>query len=162
MDATVLEQVLGHIHNWFGRESFQVSGCEVTGGRLPASVSSRIPLGAWYRVEGSYLNDGLHLRLDEFPEGESEGLVDETFDGTVTVLAVPRPLLRVAGQVADWMSANAEARSKAMSSPYQSESFGGYSYSMRDLGDGSSGYTGGLNGWEAAFASDLNQWRRVS
>ena len=155
MDAGTLERVLGHIHNWFERDRVKVTGCRVEGGSLPDGVLSGVPDGVWYRIEGSYLNDGLHVTGD--PD-----LTDETFDGTVTVLAVPRPLLRVAGQVADWMSANAEARSKAMSSPYQSESFGGYSYSMRDLGDGSSGYTGGLNGWEAAFASDLNQWRRVS
>lgn len=159
MDAGTLELVLNHIHNWFERDRIPVTGCAVTDGALPAPVSSKIPLGAWYRVEGSYLNDGLHLRLDEFPEGESEGLTDETFDGTVTVLAVPHALLLVAERVSDWVAATSEAQSKALSSPYQSESFGGYSYSMRDLG-GSAG--GGTGGWQAAFAQDLNPWRKVS
>lgn len=161
MDAGVLEQVLYHIHNWFERDRIPVTGCQVLDGSLPASVSSKIPLGAWYRVEGSYLNEGLHHRLDEFPEGESEGLVDETFDGTVTVLAVPHALLLVVEEISAWVAATSEARSKALSSPYQSESFGGYSYTMRDVG-GSSGSASSGGGWQAAFAQDLNPWRKIS
>ena len=160
MDAGTLERVLAHIHNWFERDRIRVTGCQVADGSLPASVSSQIPVGAWYRVEGSYLNDGLHLRLDEYPEGESEGLTDETFDGTITVLAVPHALLLVVEEISAWVAATSEARSKAMSSPYQSESFGGYSYSMRDFG-GSGGASGG-GGWQSAFAADLNPWRKIS
>lgn len=158
-DAVTLERVLSHIHNWFTRETLSLSGCEVVGGQLPASVAERIPDGAWYRIEGSYLNDGLHLR------GEvDEGLTDESIDGTLSVLSVPRALLTVVDEITDWIDATSEARSKAASSPYQSESFGGYTYSMRsDLTGGSSGSSGngGLNGWQAAFRSDLNPYRRL-
>lgn len=162
MDAGTLEQVLYHIHNWFERDAMSVTDCEIQDGSLPASVSSQIPLGAWYRIEGSYLNEGLHLRLDEFPEGESEGLTDETFTGTVTVLAIPHALLLVAERISDWAAANAEAMSKAASSPYQSESFGGYTYSMKDFGGSSGSASSGSGGWQSAFASDLNPWRKVS
>lgn len=158
-DAVTLEQVLAHIHNWFTRETLSLTGCEVVGGQLPASVAEAVPSGAWYRIEGSYLNDGLHLR----GEGD-EGLTDEEFDGTLTVLAVPKALLAVVDEIQDWVDATAEARSKAAASPYQSESFGGYTYSMRsDLTGGSSGSSGGggLTGWQAAFKSDLNPYRRL-
>ena len=43
-------------------------------------------------------------------------------------------------------------------------SFGGYTYSMRsDLtgGSSSSSGSGGLTGWQAAFKSDLNPYRRL-
>lgn len=158
-DAVTLEQVLAHIHNWFTRETLSLTGCEVVGGQLPASVAEAVPAGAWYRIQGSYLNDGLHLR-----GAEDEGLTDEEFDGTLTVLAVPKALLAVADEISDWVTATADARSKAAASPYQSESFGGYTYSMRsDLTEGSSGASGsgGLTGWQAAFKSDLNPYRRL-
>lgn len=158
-DAVTLEKVLAHIHNWFTRETLSISGCEVVGGQLPASVAEAVPSGAWYRIEGSYLNDGLHLR-----GAEDEGLTDEEFDGTLTVLTVPKALLAVVDEISDWVAANAEARSKAAASPYQSESFGGYTYSVRsDLTGGSSGSSGGggLTGWQAAFKSDLDPYRRL-
>lgn len=158
-DAVTLEQVLAHIHNWFTRETLSLTGCEVVGGQLPASVAEAVPAGAWYRIQGSCLNDGLHLR----GEGD-EGLTDEEFDGELSVLAIPRALLSVVDEITDWKDANSEARSKAAASPYQSESFGGYTYSMRsDLTGGSSGssVSGGLTGWQAAFKSDLNPYRRL-
>ena len=160
MDAGTLERVLSHIHNWFERDRISVTGCEVTDGRLPASVSSRIPLGAWYRVEGSYLNDGLHLRMDEFPEGESEGLTDETFDGTVTVLAIPHALLLTVEEISDYVTASSEAMRRIAASPYQSESFGGYSYTLRGSGGDGTGGAGGS--WQSKFSSDLNPWRKIS
>lgn len=158
-DAVTLEQVLAHIHNWFTRETLSLSECEVVDGQLPASVAEAVPAGTWYRIQGSYLNDGLHLR-----GAEDEGLNDESFSGTLSVLAVPRALLAVVDEISDWVAANAEARSKAAASPYQSESFGGYTYSMRpDLtgGSSSSSGSGGLTGWQAAFKSDLNPYRRL-
>lgn len=158
-DAVTLEQVLAHIHNWFTRDTLSLTGCEVVGGQLPASVAEAVPAGAWYRIQGSYLNDGLHLR-----GAEDEGLSDESFSGTLSIMAVPRALLSVVDEITDWMDAAAEARSKAASSPYQSESFGGYTYSIRsDLTGGSAGSSasGGLTGWQAAFKSDLNPYRRL-
>ena len=68
-DAVTLEQVLAHIHNWFTRETLSLSECEVVDGQLPASVAEAVPAGTWYRIQGSYLNDGLHLR-----GAEDEGL----------------------------------------------------------------------------------------
>lgn len=156
-DAVTLEQVLAHIHNWFTRDTLSLTGCEVVGGQLPASVAEAVPAGAWYRIKGSYLNDGLH-------QHPATDLTDETFDGELSVLAIPRALLSVVDEITDWTDAVAEARSKAASSPYQSESFGGYTYSIRsDLTGGSAGSSvnGGLTGWQAAFKSDLNPYRRL-
>ena len=150
----MLESVLAHIHNWFVRDAHSVSGCTIAGGELPAGVAGGILEGQWYRIEGSALNDGLHLH----PDIE---LLDETFDGTVSTLAIPRPLLALAEEIGEWVAANREADAAALSSPYKSESFGGYSYTTRDTSrSGSTG--GGLTGWQAAFAGDLNAWRKLA
>lgn len=150
IDADVLEDILGHIHNWFDGNiaPIVVTDCEIANGELPESVS--ILSGAWYRIQGSVLNDGLHL-------SPSTDLSDETFDGTITILTIPRPLLRLAEEISDWQALYGEATN----SPYASESFGGYTYTMRGASS-SQGGSGGLTGWREVFADRLNQWRKMS
>lgn len=150
MDASVLEQVLGSIHNWFVRDSFTVRGCAVEEGALPSSIP--IPDGVWYRIQGSYLNDGMHLKGDD-----AEGLEDEEFDGTITTHVIPKPLLAVVEEICAWQT----TQGAIANGPYQSESFGGYNYSLR----GSSSTAGGnvpTTGWQAVFAGRLRQWRKLS
>jgi len=150
MDATMLEQVLGSIHNWFVRDTLSVGECAITNGTLPASV--QIPDGVWYRIQGSYLNDGMHLK-----GSEDEGLTDETFSGTITTHVIPRPLLAVVQEICDWQ----QAQGATANGPYQSESFGGYSYSLR--GDSTaSGTNPPSTGWRAVFAGRLTQWRKLA
>lgn len=153
MDVGILEQILWHIHNWFEREQIPVSTCRIDDGSLPTSITDQMLDGQWYRIEGSYLNDGLHQN----PDTE---LSDETFSGTITLLAIPKPLLAVAEEISDWVALNRTAAQQAAASPYQSESFDGYSYSIRSDLTANSG-SGGLTGWQAAFASQLNPWRKM-
>lgn len=161
MDAGILEQVLYHIHNWFVYD--ETSGyIDIQGGSLPASVS--VPEGAWYRIQGSLFNDGLHQQ-------PADDLTDETFDGTVTTCAIPKALLDVVDRIADWLdeaetmrSLYRNARQKASEAPYASESFDGYSYTIGtgtapDLAsDGSTR----MPDWQAEFARELNPWRKIS
>lgn len=151
IDAGILEQVLGSIHNWFVRDTYEVSGCQIEGAALPASLD--FPNGVWYRVQGSYLNDGMHLRGDE-----NEGLVDETFDGTVTTHVIPKALLSVVGDISEWQS----KYGATADSPYQSESFGGYSYSKRGTGNSSVSDSDSGGGWQSVFMGRLRQWRKLS
>lgn len=151
MDAGMLEQVLTHIHNWFVYDQIDAGHCAISDGSIPASVA--IPEGAWYRIQGSLMNDGLHRH-------PAEDLIDETFDGTITVCAIPRALLEVVREIEAWQADYAKGRSKALGSPYSSESFDGYSYSMRDY-SGSNSASGGLSGWQAEFAGQLNAWRKM-
>ena len=154
IDAGILEDVLWHIHNWFVYDTIDVDACQIDEGALPASVTSSLLDGQWYRIRGSVLNDGLH----QHPAAD---LTDETFDGSLDTLVIPKPLLRVVEEIQDYIERNASALEKAQSSPYQSESFGGYSYSLRgDLTSNSS--SGGLSGWQTAFASRLNPFRKIS
>lgn len=153
LDAGTLEDILWHIHNWFVRDSIPVRTCCIDDGSLPTSITDRMLEGQWYRIEGSYLNDGLHQHPDT-------GLGDETFDGTISLLAIPRPLLRLAERIQDYIDATTEASQKALRSPYQSESFDGYSYTLKD-GSGADSASGGLSGWQAEFAGQLNAFRKM-
>ena len=150
MDAGILEDILYHIHNWFERGVIDAKGCQIVDGALPASITADMMEGQWYRIEGSYLNDGLHLHT-------ATDLTDETFDGTVTLLAIPKPLLRLAEEITQWESTNGSLSN----GPYASESFGGYTYTLR-TDNGAQNGSQGLSGWRLAFADRLNPWRKIS
>ena len=68
-------------------------------------------------------------------------------------LAVPKAVIDLSVEIEAWQEKNGEA----VASPYQSESFGGYSYTKRSAGNDS----GTLNGWHDAFRSRLNDWRKL-
>lgn len=157
LDAGILEQVLWHIHNWFVRETIPVRGCAIENGSLPASVSSKMLDGMWYRIEGSYLNDGLHQYRETYPQGQTSDLVDETFSGAVSLLAIPKALLLVVEDIGAWQMANGDT----VDGPYASESFGGYTYSLRSDSSANAG-GGGLSGWRLAFRDRLNPWRKIA
>lgn len=142
----MLEQVLTHIHNRFERERLD-GRFSIEGGLL--SVPGALT-GQYVWVEGSVLNDGLH-------QVPATGLDDEEFDGTVWLLAVPPSLVDLADEIGGWCDANGQVAD----SPYQSESFGGYSYTKADAAS-RSGQGAGLSGWQAQFASRLNPWRKLS
>lgn len=138
----MLENVLRHLNNWFLVEihegTFTVENGSIA---LPFLQTNQ-----YFRICGSVFNDGLHL----YPAVD---LTDETFTGTVWVLAVPKAVVALAEDIAAWEEKNGEAAA----SPYQSESFGGYSYTKRSAGNDS----GTLNGWQGTFRSRLNDWRKL-
>ena len=138
----MLEQVLLHLNNWFlvdiHEGTFTVENGSIA---LPFLQN-----GQYFRVCGSVFNDGLH----QYPATD---LTDETFTGTVWALAVPKAVVSLAEDIAAWQEKNGEA----VASPYQSESFGGYSYTKRSAGSDS----GTLNGWQDAFRGRLNDWRKL-
>lgn len=138
----MLEQVLRHLNNWFLVEihegTFTVENGSIA---LPFLLTNQ-----YFRIVGSVFNDGLH----QYPATD---LTDETFIGTVWALAVPKAVVTLSEDIAAWEEKNGES----VASPYQSESFGGYSYTKRSAGsDGST-----LNGWQDAFRGRLNDWRKL-
>ena len=151
MDAVILEDILGYIHNWFVRDEIPVAGCSISSGSLPDDVD--IPDGVWYRIQGSYLNDGMHLK-----GSKDEGLSDETFSGTITTHVIPKPLLAIAEEASQWQA----KYGAASSSPYQSESFGGYSYTKASGGSQGASNGSAQSGWQSAFAGRFTKWRKLS
>lgn len=104
--------------------------------------------GQYFRIVGSVLNDGVY----QYP---AVGLIDEDFTGAVWAMAVPPSVIALAADIEAWNEKNAET----LSSPYTSESFGGYSYTKAsgNAAGGSGGYT-----WRDQFAGRLSKWRRLS
>ena len=140
----MIEQVLHFIHNYFEKAKYDghyvISNGTIT---LPF-----VKYGQYFRIVGSDLNDGVY----RYPAQ----LVDEEFDGEVWPLSVPKSLLSIIDDIEEWQSANDDV----LNSPFQSESFGGYSYTKAS-GSGSAGKTATQCGWQDMFASRLNQWRKI-
>ena len=100
----------------------------------------------YFRIVGSIFNDGVYKNDDELH------LTDELFDGAVWLMAVPREIVDLAKEISDWNKKYGEA----INTPYQSESFGGYSYSKA-----SGGSNGSSPSWQSVFSSRLNKWRKI-
>ena len=136
----MLEQVLTHLNNWFPAAGGAQTGTfTVQDGHLTLPFLQN---GQYFRVVGSVFNDGLH----QYP---AYGLTDETFEGSIWPLAIPKAVLSLADEIAAWNEKNGAP------GPYASESFGGYSYT-RATGEGGQAFT-----WQDAFRARLNTWRRI-
>lgn len=140
----MLEEVLNYLNNWFecdGHEDeFTVSDNSIE--------LSFLQEAQYFRVNGSVFNDGLH----QYPD---TNMVDEEFDGTITALAIPPAVIELSKEIDEW-----ESKYKEVSlSPYQSESFGGYSYNK----GGTTGGTGSTSsdGWRSVFKSQLSRWKKI-
>ena len=139
----MLEQVLMNIRNWFPVKGGIYSGTFTIkdgGVTLPFLAD-----GQYFRIVGSVFNDGLH----QYPAVD---LTDETFTGSVWALAVPKAVIELADEIGKWQEKNGEAAS----SPFSSESFGGYSYSKATDAE-----TGGDVTWQSAFKKRLSAWRKI-
>lgn len=141
----MLEDVLRYINNRF--ELAELSGSfEIAGNTL---VTDRIAEGQYYWVEGSIFNDGLHKHPDT-------DMADEEFEGRLILLAVPNAVVRIAEEAEEWTARNAEA----INGPYQSESFGGYSYTR--AGGSAEGNENPSAAWQVQFGARLRPWRKLS
>lgn len=108
----------------------------------------------YFRIHGSDLNDGVW----QYSSEGIEGLRDETFDGAVWAMSVPPAFIKLAEDIDAWRAANEAVDSQNMS-PYNSESFGGYSYSKSGGGSSSGGGTNAT--WQGQFARRLAVWKRL-
>lgn len=139
----MLEQVLMYLNNWFVMPGEIYGGTfRIEGGSIALSFLQN---GQYFRICGSVFNDGLH----QYP---AEGLTDEEFDGTIWCLAIPKAVISLSEEIAAWQAKNGAAAE----SPYQSESFGGYSYTKS-----TDAQTGSAVTWQSAFRSQLDQWRKI-
>ena len=136
----MLEQVLTYLNNWFLTEIHEGTFTIQDGGiTLPF-----LQTGQYFRIMGSVFNDGLH----QYPTAD---LIDEEFFGTVWVLAVPKAVVQMAEEMEVWESKNGAVAA----GPYQSESFGGYSYSKAS----GSGASGTMTVFDA-FSIRLNAYKK--
>ena len=140
----MLEQVLTHLHNWF-QSGIYADAYTIQDGNITLPFLQN---GQYFRICGSVFNDGLHRYGPDMPL-----LEDETFDGAVWALAVPKAVVELAGEIAAWQ----KKYGAVIESPYTSESFGGYSYSKAS----GAGDSTGSGSWQAAFRAQLNPYRKL-
>ena len=148
----MLTELCTELRNWFERKIYHGSitidsdGVTVNG----APLSDYLQTGQYFRIVGSVFNDGVHQFLADELKPEN------TFDGAIWAMAVPQEVVDLSEQIDSWCKAN----ETALNSPYQSESFGGYSYSLKSgnggTGDSSASYT-----WRDQFAAQLRKWRKL-
>lgn len=145
----MLTEICAELRNYFlrSRKEIRRGTFAISDGHIEAL--SFLQDGQYFRVVGSVFNDGVH----QYP---NDTLTDETFEGEIWPMAIPQDVIALDTEITEWVSNNADT----LSSPYQSESFGGYSYSK---GSGSSGGSGtGAYSWKDQFAAKLSPYRRIS
>lgn len=140
----MLEELMRECRNWFVAPNgvhhgvFTIKDGSIS---LPFLV-----IGQYFRIVGSVLNDGVYQY--------GEQLKDETFDGAVWALLVPPAFVKLSESIKLWR----DEYEKAANSPFQSESFAGYSYTMKS---GNSSYNDAGNSWKGVFGHQLSVWRKL-
>lgn len=149
----MLTEICQYLRNWFVRDKY-IGAFSIAGGAITDAAGDAPPLlnGQYYRIVGSVLNDGVHRCGDDDLTDESE------FDGAVWSMAVPSPVVTLADEIEAWQAKYGGVDSTLMS-PFQSESFGGYSYSKAAGAAASGGGT--ATSWEALYAARLAPWRKI-
>lgn len=153
----MLSELCKELNNWFDKERY-FGKFTITDGTLDVSDID-IQENQYFRIVGSVFNDGVYKYVSSItptqnaPATHSPVLTDETFSGAVWTMAVPPSVIDLSERISDW-----ETKYGGMvSSPYKSESFGGYSYTKADSGQG---YTTNPT-WQSSFAGELNRWRKA-
>lgn len=134
----MLEEILRYLHNWFcGPGDIRPGRYSIDGGYLHLPFAQE---GQYFRIIGSAANDGVY-------QNPAENLTDEEFQGTIWLLRVPTALLSLVEEIEEWQT----NFGNTAAGPYQSESFGGYSYTKAS----------GSSSWADVFDSRLSGWRKL-
>ena len=143
----VLTELCAYLNNYFWRTKRNVK-MTISGGTFTVDFLKE---GQYFRILGSDLNDGVY----KYPVTD---LKDEEFEGQIWSMAVPQTVIDLASEIGTWQEKYGAADSAAMS-PFNSESFGIYSY---DKGSASSSSgSENPNSWQSVFASRLIPYRRL-
>lgn len=148
----MLGEICADIKNFFTyKDDIHVGDFVIESGTISPALD--IPTD-YIRIVGSRLNDGVHKRgKDGFV------LVDEAFHGAIWIMSPPADFLALAAEIEAWQDKNGGIDSAAMS-PFNSESFGGYSYS-KSGGSAAGGSSSAGASWQSAFATRLKIYRRI-
>lgn len=142
-----MTEVFQYLRNWFDRNQPKFSGeFNIVNGSLVGDYG--IKTGQFYRIIGSALNDGVY-------EFGADTLVDESFEGTIWLMAVPKDVRTLITEIKMWQEKYGGVDSANMS-PYQSESFGGYSYTKASGSASSS-----IPTWQSVFADRLGRYKKL-
>lgn len=147
----MLNEICLDLNNFFDKDLPKFKGhIAIESGKITnADFLANIKTNQYFRIVGSVFNDGVYQYTDALE------LTDEEFSGAIWLMAIPKEFLSLVADIEAWQAKNGSVDSAAMS-PYQSESFGGYSYSKASGGASSSVPT-----WQSSFVNRLNIYRRI-
>lgn len=141
----MLSAICQELKNWFTDDNDKHIGrFTISDGEITSLNDLEIQEGQYYRIVGSVFNDGVY----QYPNTD---LTDETFTGAVWLMSIPKDIIDLSNDINEWMTNNAST----LNSPYQSESFGGYSYTKANSS------TGASLSWQDQFSQRLNRWRKI-
>jgi len=149
-----LTAICRSLRNWFpaqdsGRGATVQSGTfTISNGQISPFDIPFLP-GAYVRVSGSVLNDGI-FRI--WNDAKLEDAEDEVFTGTLSLMAIPHDFLDIAEQIDHFVDVNKKDKNAGK---FTSESIGGYSYA-RATGVGGVPVT-----WQEVFRTRLNPYRKM-
>lgn len=147
----MLTELCQELRNWFERKKF-FGTFTIENGQIIVPDGS-LQNGQYFRIIGSVFNDGVHKYEPESENAES--LTDEVFEGAIWAMAVPPSVVDLSERISAWVTTYGDS----VSSPYSSESFGGYSYQKASSGQGNAASSNPT--WQSTFASELNRWRKI-
>lgn len=146
-----LNEICKEIHNYFETSKY-FGTFVITNGEIDLSelvYDGSLQEGQYFRIIGSVFNDGIY----QYPTSD---LTDEIFkNGAVWALAIPTELIDLAAEIDTWNEKN----DSILNSPFQSESFGGYSYTKASGNSSTSGDN--VFTWRDQFSDRLNPWRKA-
>lgn len=149
----MLTEVCNYLKNWFNeRQPIYYGDFIIENGVIRAvnNTDMGIQEGQYFRICDSVFNDGVHTLADV--------LKDESFNGSVWLMAVPQDVIDLDLEISAWQAKYGGIDSVNLS-PFNSESFGGYSYSKGAGGASSSGSS--IPTWQSMYASRLMRYKKI-
>ena len=153
----MLTEICAYLKNWFDIDEYhkklpRFEGTITISDGKPQDIDELLIEGQYFYIYGSFFNDGVHEYTNKL------SLKDETFEGIVQSMRIEPDFIELVSEIEAWEAKYGGADSVAMS-PYNSESFGGYSYSKSN-GNSSEGAINAADP-KSVFKSRLNRWRKL-
>lgn len=148
-----LQACMDYIHNYFVPEKAEKRTYTISGGVISPSFGAEE--GDRFYVCMSRRNNGVYTYhangIKDDDDTEVAGLCDETFAGTIRVCSVPPAVLALSREKSQWEATHSGELNGALAS----ESFNGYSYSLKTGKNG-----GALTWFDTPSGKALERWRR--
>ena len=147
----MLSEICAYLRNWFDVNQPKTFG-DITIENGKFITDCNLKENQYFRIIDSTFNDGIYKNDNDLQ------LIDETFDGAVWAMALPPDFIKIVSEISAWQEKYGAVDSVALS-PFNSESFGGYSYSKSS---GNNDTTQDKSGtWQGAFGARLVRWRKI-
>ena len=137
----MIEDIMREIRNYFDVSRY-FGTFHIVNGKLQEKFAD-LRNNQYFRIIGSIENDGVY-------QSPKDDLIDETFDGAIWVLKIPKDFLKLCEEIEEFSKSDSQKPS-----PYVSESFGGYSYTK------ATSSSGAAVTWRDVFLNRLNKWRKI-